>query len=91
MLCNVPGIDLTCNEIWAENWPGLLDRKLVPVVRATFVSMLLPLHTIERHGAPIPDMFIWGDDVEYAGPDIRRKDVEFMARPKKRAAEAALF
>jgi len=44
----------------------LIEKGLVRVEQATFVSMLLPAATIRRAGLPIADFFIWGDDVEYS-------------------------
>jgi dTDP-4-dehydrorhamnose reductase len=38
---------------------------MVPVRRATFVSILVPRATIAEHGLPIASMFIWGEDTEY--------------------------
>ena len=65
LLTNVPEIDRRRNAIAYENWPDLLDRKLAPVTRATFVSMLLPRETLDRHGLPIAAMYIWGEDSEF--------------------------
>ncbi|WP_244635618.1 glycosyltransferase [Chthonobacter albigriseus] len=65
LMINTPGIDLRQNEIWSHEWPKLLDIGLVPVNRATFVSILLPRVTMARHGALLAEMFIWGEDVEY--------------------------
>jgi GT2 family glycosyltransferase len=62
---NVPEIDRRHNDLAYENWTALLDLNLVPVTRATFVGILLPRETVARHGLPIADMFMWGDDTEY--------------------------
>ena len=43
----------------------LLDRGIVQVEQATFVSLLFPTGTIHRYGLPIREFFIWGDDIEY--------------------------
>lgn len=73
LLTNVPEIDKRRNAIAYENWPDLLDRKLAPVTRATFVSMLLPRTTLDRHGLPIAAMYIWGEDSEFTLRVTRRR------------------
>jgi dTDP-4-dehydrorhamnose reductase len=62
---NVPDIDYRANPIGYKDWASYLHLSLVPVTRATFVSILLPRATIARHGLPISSMFIWADDTEY--------------------------
>jgi GT2 family glycosyltransferase len=65
-LTNVPEIDRRQNALCYENWPDLLDQKLVPITRASLVSNLMPRATLERHGLPIAAMFIWGEDSEFS-------------------------
>jgi dTDP-4-dehydrorhamnose reductase len=65
LLTNVPRIDERTNAIDYENWPALLDLGVIPVRPATFVSILVPRATLERHGLPIASMFMWGDDTEF--------------------------
>ncbi len=65
LLTNVPRIDERTNAIAYENWPELLDIGVVPVRPATFVSILVPRATLQRHGLPIAPMFMWGDDTEF--------------------------
>ena len=62
---NVPRIDTRPNRNGYENWPVLLEQKMVPVTRATFVSILLPRPVVACHGLPLAPMFIWGEDSEY--------------------------
>lgn len=62
---NVPKIDTRPAARGYENWPLFLDQKMVPVTRATFVSILLPRPVITQHGLPLAPMFIWGEDSEY--------------------------
>jgi len=38
---------------------------IIPVVSASFVGPLFTRDAIARHGLPIAEMFIWGDDTEY--------------------------
>jgi GT2 family glycosyltransferase len=62
---NVPKIDTRPSARGYENWPLFLDWKMVPVTRATFVSILLPRSVITQYGLPLAPMFIWGEDSEY--------------------------
>lgn len=62
---NVPDVDSGKNPLSYAKWPALLEHRMVPVRRATFVSILLPRETLARHGLPIASMFIWGEDTEY--------------------------
>jgi GT2 family glycosyltransferase len=65
-LTNVPQIDLAAyNDLAYQTWPAFLERSLVPVRRATFVSILLKRDTLKRHGFPIAQMFMWSEDTEY--------------------------
>ncbi len=62
---NAPEIDRRRNALAYENWPALLEHRLVPVIRTALVSDLVPRETLERHGLPIAGMFIWGEDTEF--------------------------
>ncbi|MBE7927946.1 glycosyltransferase family 2 protein [Pseudomonas saudiphocaensis] len=65
LLTNVPQVDTRTNPIGYENWPALLQFGLVPVRPATYVSILVPRLSLQRHGLPIAAMFMWGDDTEF--------------------------
>ncbi|MET0373108.1 MAG: glycosyltransferase family 2 protein [Rhizorhabdus sp.] len=73
IVTNVPDIDLTRNSLSYQNWPELLEHCLVPVRRATFVSILLPRATLDEFGLPISSMFIWGEDTEYTARITRER------------------
>ena len=62
---NVPKIDTRPAAGGYESWPLFLRHMMVPVTRATFVSILLPRSTIAEYGLPLSPMFIWGEDSEY--------------------------
>jgi glycosyltransferase involved in cell wall biosynthesis len=62
---NVPEVDRRPNRLAYENWPALLEHRLVPVIRTALVSDLVPRETLQRHGLPIAGMFIWGEDTEF--------------------------
>lgn len=65
LLTNVPSVDTRPNEVDYENWPLLLDLGVIPVRPATYVSILVPRASLQRHGLPLAAMFMWGDDTEY--------------------------
>lgn len=60
----------TDGSICRMNEPKLLegsfnDDKPRRCRQASFVSFFTQTSTLEKHGLPISDFFIWGDDVEY--------------------------
>src|SRR5690606_1255525 len=57
--------DQRANAIDYGNWPALLDLGVIPVRPATYVSILVPRASLERHGLPLAPMFMWGDDTEF--------------------------
>ncbi|WP_022961505.1 glycosyltransferase family 2 protein [Halopseudomonas pelagia] len=65
LVTNSPSIDNRRNKIDYENWPLTLELGILPVRRATFVSILVPRATLEEYGLPIASMFIWGEDTEF--------------------------
>jgi len=65
LLTNVPSVDTRTNAVDYENWPLLLDLGVIPVRPATYVSILVPRASLQRHGLPLAAMFMWGDDTEY--------------------------
>ncbi|MGC3873527.1 glycosyltransferase family 2 protein [Halomonas sp. GXIMD04776] len=65
LVTNTPGLSLQENEIGYLSWPEMIEHGMVPVWRATFVSILLPRSTLTKYGLPIASMFIWGEDSEY--------------------------
>ena len=65
LITNAPSIDQRRNRIDYENWPLTLEHGIVPVRRATFVSILVPRATLAKYGLPLASMFIWGEDTEY--------------------------
>lgn len=65
LLTNVPPPDCSPNDISYAQWPMLLSEAMVPVRRATFVSILLKREVLSVHGLPIADMFMWTEDTEF--------------------------
>jgi GT2 family glycosyltransferase len=47
---------------WAHR---VLDERSIPIVEASFVSLLLNRQTVKEVGLPIKEFFVWGDDIEY--------------------------
>ncbi len=64
-LTDVPEVAKSQNGLGYSIWPLYLERSLVPVIRSTFVSILIPLRTFEKYGFPLASMFIWGEDGEF--------------------------
>lgn len=62
---NSPALDQRRNRIDYECWPATVELGVMPVARATFVSILVPRATLTEHGVPISSMFIWGEDTEF--------------------------
>ena len=65
LLTNVPAPDCSPNSIAYPQWPMLLGEAMVPVRRATFVSILLKREVLREHGLPMADMFMWVEDTEF--------------------------
>jgi len=62
---NVPGINMKNSNNGYPNWYKYLDKGVVKINRATFVSVLIKKESIEQVGLPMKNFFIWGDDTEY--------------------------
>jgi rhamnopyranosyl-N-acetylglucosaminyl-diphospho-decaprenol beta-1,3/1,4-galactofuranosyltransferase len=43
------------------------EHGLVPILFATFVSLLVHRGAVDRHGLPLKHFFMWSDDIEYTG------------------------
>lgn len=54
----------------------------MPIRSSTFVSLLIHRAMIERHGLPVADYFIWGDDTEFTARVL--KDEFGIMAPKSR-------
>lgn len=58
----------------SKDWTQSLNKNLVKVISASFVSLLVPRKLVRKLGLPIADMFIWADDVEYTTRLSRSND-----------------
>lgn len=62
---NTPVIDLRLSDNGYQSWTKHVDKGLVKIRMATFVSILIKNELIQILGLPVKEMFIWGDDSEY--------------------------
>lgn len=67
---NVPKINKKQFTSYTD-WYKHLDKGLVQIVKATFVSLLINNKAIDKCGLPWAPFFIWGDDSEYTQRIIR--------------------
>lgn len=56
-----------------KDWNAEMERGMVKLTSASFVSILFPREIIKEVGYPISEFFIWGDDVEYTLRITKRK------------------
>lgn len=64
-ITNTPEVNPLKNKIGYDNWPEMAEHGLIPVRRASFVSILVPRSVLTQYGLPLAPMFIWGEDTEY--------------------------
>lgn len=62
---NVPVVDLTPTSNGYADWYKHLDKKMVKIESATFVSILINYDAVKKIGLPCKQYFLWGDDTEY--------------------------
>ena len=62
---NVPSINIEKTENGYPNWYKYLEKGMVRIKEATFVSLLINNQAVRSIGYPVKDYFIWGDDTEY--------------------------
>lgn len=62
---NVPLINTVPSESGYPDWYEYLNKGIVKIKEATFVSLLINNDAIKKIGYPVRDYFIWGDDTEY--------------------------
>ena len=62
---NVPLINTKKSPTGYLDWYLHLNKKMVCIESATFVSLLINSKAVEKCGLPLIDYFIWGDDYEY--------------------------
>jgi dTDP-4-dehydrorhamnose reductase len=82
-------VDTRLNSRLFQEWPMLVEYGMLPLRNATFVSILIPREVLDRHGLPIADMFIWGEDKEYTTRITADRSGWFVASSKVVHARAA--
>ena len=75
---NVPKIKREQFNAYID-WYEYLDKGIVQIAKATFVSLLINIEAIKRCGLPWKPFFIWGDDSEYTQRLIRDYGPAYMA------------
>jgi len=61
-----------------EHYIDSVERGLLPIRMATFVSLLVHRSAVEEFGLPLKHYFIWSDDVEYTARILRDRQVGFF-------------
>jgi GT2 family glycosyltransferase len=74
---NVPKISRKQDTEYVD-WYQYLDKGMVRIVKATFVSLLINMEAVNRCGLPWKEFFIWGDDSEYTQRLIRDYGPAYM-------------
>lgn len=85
---------LLSNALWTDNTPCKMNIPMpnlhkwtdnfkdktvvVPLLRGSFVSMLISRKAVKLVGYPITDFFVWGDDVNYSERISRHLDGYFV-------------
>ena len=62
----------------AAHYLDCVQRRVLPVRCATFVSMLVHCDAVDELGVPIESFFIWSDDIEYSGRLTRHANTGFV-------------
>ncbi|WP_195951855.1 glycosyltransferase family 2 protein [Clostridium saudiense] len=62
---NLPSISKRLDENSYPIWMKYLNKSIIEVEDATFVSLLVRTDAIKKVGLPWKEFFIWGDDTEY--------------------------
>lgn len=62
---NIPVVDNSVTGNGYADWYFNLDKQMVKIKSATFVSLLINTAAIKSVGLPLDWYFIWGDDTEY--------------------------
>lgn len=57
---NIPELDKSYNILSA-----FVKNEPIPILSASFSSLLIPRHILKEVGYPIKEFFIWGDDAEF--------------------------
>lgn len=61
---------------------------IIKIWQATFVSLLIPVSTVQKFGLPYKEFFIWGDDIEYTRRIAMRGNVNSYLAGRSRVVHA---
>lgn len=78
-VANVPVIDMRPNSTGYPDWSKYLDKGIIRVESATFVSVFVPSKVIKDVGLPYKEFFIWGDDTEFTRRITNSKYKAFLS------------
>jgi len=62
---NVPEVDFRPLSTGYPGWNQLLNKGMVKIRQATFVSVLFPATTLQDFGLPKKEFYMWGEDSDY--------------------------
>ena len=62
---NISYVNVPYIRNFEEILASISKKKNLPVISASFGSLLVSKRAIEKVGFPIKELFLWGDDVEY--------------------------
>lgn len=62
---NVPNVDNRPSENGYPSWYAYLNKGMVKVESATFVSLLVNKQAIDQLGVPLREFYMWGVDTEF--------------------------
>ena len=79
---NTPGVDPKSKNGYPF-WYNHLDKGMVRLNAATFVSLLINSDAILNCGLPCKDFFIWGDDTEYTKRLYRNYGAAYLVGKSK--------
>ena len=90
---NTPTVDTRVTSSGYACYYDLIDKQMIKVRIATFVSVFLPTSIIFEIGLPIKEFFIWGDDSEYTQRISKQRDCYMACKSivvHKRAIQGSL-
>ncbi|MCO4623355.1 Galactofuranosyltransferase GlfT1 [Streptococcus infantarius subsp. infantarius] len=80
---NVPEIEDAPTSNGYSHWYKYLDKGIVAIKEATFVSLLINCDAISKVGLPLGDYFIWGDDTEYTRRLVKLYGIAYFVGKSK--------
>lgn len=78
-LMNIPGV---CKSWLSGIKNNYVEKGIVGIKHASFVSVFFPKHIVREVGYPIKEFFIWNDDFEYTTRISDRHDCYYVSKSK---------